>query len=304
MSLVKKTMIAYLKIEMLGMASKDRVLTDDINKAHLQTSAKAGYYQKCKIDRSSVSKIISTTQHAREVHKTLTTTFGDDGWRLLPAVRIKEYTAKMHTAKMEFEAAVHDVEARWPVIIADQYKRLKSQKKVMFDPDDYPFVKKSKMSATGYVVQPNVNLMKHYKFDFELRPTPDQGHVVVDIEKQTILEIKENLKVQEQINLEKSKLELWRRLIEPVKNMADICGNDKKVFKSLVKNIEEEIKILKALNVTNDIDMTNAFEEVRQHLTGYTPGQIRDDKRLKKDLGKKAENLSNMMSSYMGGPQK
>jgi hypothetical protein len=50
--------------------------------------------------------------------------------------------------------------------------------------------------------------------------------------------------------------------------------------------------------------MTNALEEVRQHLTGYTPGQIRDDKRLKKDLGKKAENLSNMMSSYMGGPQK
>ena len=98
-----------------------------------------------------------------------------------------------------------------------------------------------------------------------------------------------------------SKLELWRRLITPIENMAKICNEDKKVFKSLTTNLEKELDILADLNVTNDIDLTNALDEVRKTLTGFTPGQIRDDKKLKRDLGTKATALTSKISQISTG---
>jgi hypothetical protein len=301
MSLTEKTMVAYLKIEMLGMSGKDRRLTRAIN-ADLNTSQDAGFYQKCKIDRASLHQIIRTAETARRVQKKLTRPFGDDGGRLIPSTRIKEYTNEMRGAKQDFESAVHDLEARWPAVIAKQYQRLSSSKTVMFVPADYPFVKSD--ANGGYVIDPYVDLTPHYQFKWKLKPTPSQNHIVIDLEAETIAEIKADLKKQETINLAESNKDLWKRILDPVKNMADICGNDKKVFKSLIVNIEEEIDILRDLNVTNDIDMTNALDDVKAQLTGYTPGQIRDDKKLKTDLGHKAQQLSDTLDKYVGTPPK
>ena len=300
MSLTKKTMIATLNIKMLGMAGKAWRLTRQIH-ADINATNDSGFYQKCKIDRASVSQIIKTTEHARAVHKRLTRPFSDNGDRLLPATRVNEYTREMRAAKQDFVNAVMDLEARWPAVIAKQHARMARSKKVMFVPSDYPYVKTD--GNGGYIIEPNVDLKKFYKFDFELKPSPDEGHIVIELENETIDEIKAHMKRRQRKNLEASKLELWKRLMEPVKNMADICSNDKKVFKSLIANIEKELDILKDLNVTNDIDMANVLNDVKAQLTGYTPGQIRDDKRLKTELGKKAGHLSDVMSAYMGnGP--
>ena len=43
------------------------------------------------------------------------------------------------------------------------------------------------------------------------------------------------------------------------------------------------------------------LEDVRNHLTGFTPGQIRSDIRLKTQLGNKAQQLSDKMENYMTG---
>jgi hypothetical protein len=303
MSLTKKTMIAFLKIEMLGMSGKDRRLTKQIN-TDLNTSQASGFYQKCKIDRGSVRQIIKTAESARAIHRSLTRPFGDDGSRLLPATRVKEYTTEMRSSKQDFESAIHDIEIRWPVIIANQHSRLQSSKTVIFIPEDYPFVVTDPAATGGYRILPGIDLMPHYKFAFKLKPTPNEGHIVIDLEAETIAEIKAQLKKDEIKNMADSKLELWRRIIEPVKNMAKICSNDQKVYKSLISNIEEELDILRDLNVNNDIDMTLVLEDIKAQLTGYTAGQIKDDKRLKAILGQKAQQLTDTMDKYVGNPPK
>ena len=302
MSLTKKTMIVNLQIEMLGTSAKDNSTTKVVN-SHLQATNSAGYYKKCKIDADSIRPVKSAADTARRIHKDLTRPFGDDGWRLLPATRVLEYTREMRDAKQNFIFAVKDLEVMWPTIIAKQKTRLNSIKHNLFNPEDYPFVEADNdpNNQATYKILPNVDLSKFYTIHFELQPTPDAGNFVIELEAETIAEIKETLKEQNRQKLEDSKLELWRRLIEPVKNMAKICTEDKKVFASLTANIEKELKILSDLNVTNDIDLTLAMDEVKKSLTGYTPGQIREDKRLKKDLGTKATMLTSKISHMSTG---
>ena len=300
MSLTKKTMLVNLEITMLGTSGKDMSTTTVVN-AHLQTSKNAGYYKKCKIDSDSIRPIKSAADAARKIHKDLTRPFSNDDWRLLPATRVLEYTTEIRNARQNFDFAVKDIEAIWPAVIKKQKIRLNSIKHDLFNPKDYPFVEADSTATDGYIILTPVDLSPYYTFNFEMRPTPDAGHFIIDLENETIQELKDALTLKNEQNMKDSKIELWRRLITPIENMAKICTEDKKVFKSLTANLEKELDILADLNVTNDIDLTNALDEVRKTLTGFTPGQIRDDKKLKRDLGTKATALTSKISQISTG---
>jgi hypothetical protein len=284
------------------MERNDHTLTSKVN-AHLQTNPGAGVYRKCRINRKDINLIIKATEGARETHRELTRPWGEDGWRMLPSILVMKYTNEMRAGKAKFEKAIRDIETRWPAIVAQQEQRLGP----LFRWNDYPFVYslKTPIMVNGksqhYEVDPNVNLAKYYTYDYKMRPTPDTGHFILDLEKQTMDELKQQLRDENQKNLESSKLELWKRLFDPVKNMADICSNDKKIFKTLISNVKKQIGILKDLNVTNDTDLNLMLDDVRNHLTGFTSGQIRNDVRLKAKLGNKAQLLSDKMEGYMTG---
>jgi hypothetical protein len=294
MSLSTKTMIVKLSTQLLGTSGKDNDATDVVN-SFLQTSLQAGYYKKCKIDTASLKPLMTVVRQARDYHRTVTRPFGDDKWRMLPATKVKEYTQKMRGFKQDFKMEISDLESTWPAVIARQKLRLDSTKGTLFNPEDYPYVEPDPNGSAPYIISKPVKLDHFYSMDYELSPTPDEGHIIIDLEAETIQELKDDLNKKNKKKLEDSKLELWRRLIDPVKNMAKICTEDKSVHKSLTKNIEKELSILSDLNVTNDIDLTNAIKEIKDQLTGYTPGQIRHDKGLKKDLGNKAAVLTDKM---------
>jgi hypothetical protein len=96
-------------------------------------------------------------------------------------------------------------------------------------------------------------------------------------------------------------LDTWMKLLEPVRTMADICGNDKKVFKSVIANLESVVEIVPSLNLVDDKRLTDIVEDIKNNLLGVTVGQIRDDKKLKEDLGIEASKISDIMDNYMGG---
>jgi len=299
MSLTNKTMLSYLKIKLLGMEQNDHKISNQVN-AHLQTQFNAGVYRKCRINRKDIKMVISAAEKARATHRDLTRPWAEDGWRMLPSTLVMKYTAEMRAGKAVFEKAIRDIENTWAIIVNKQELRLGP----LFKFTDYPYVYSRDNPAPGqkpYIVDKNPNLSKHYLYEYKMRPTPEAGHFILDLEQETIDELKLKLNDENAKNLASSKIELWKRLFEPVKNMADICSNDKKIFKTLISNVKKQLDLLKDLNVTDDADLNKMIADVKYHLTGFTPGQIRGDKRLKKQLGQTAHTLSTTMEGYMGG---
>jgi hypothetical protein len=263
------------------MASLDRAATLSAN-AHLGTSDDGGKYMKIKIARSTISNVIHVAEKGRAKHKQLTAPFGDDGWRLLPSPSVLEYTQEMRDAKAEFTAEVQDIQNNWPTILNDEQTRLGP----MFNPYEYP---------------DQHEVPNHFFFDHEMRPVPNEGHIIIDIEVETLQEIKDKFVKNEEQHLQKAMLDTWMKLLEPVKTMADICGNDKKVYRSVIANLESVVQIVPALNLVDDQRLTDIVKDIKNNLLGVTVGQIRDDKKLKKDLGKEASKISDVMDNYMGG---
>jgi len=143
----------------------------------------------------------------------------------------------------------------------------------------------------------------HFFFDHEMRPVPSEGHIIIDIEAETLQEIKDKFVKDEEAHLQKAMLDTWCKLLEPVRTMADICGNDKKIFQSVIANLESVVQIVPTLNLVDDERLTDMVDDIKNNLLGVTTGQIRNDKQLKEDLGKQATKIADKMDTYMGSSQ-
>ena len=283
-SLTTKAMLAKIECSIIGMRKKDAFATITANNA-LQTSQAAGMYQKCRISRENIIDAIRARDKATALHRKMTTPFTSDNWRLIGAELVMDYGRQMGNIKHEFESAVVDIVNRWHAIIAFEKNRLGP----IFIDSEYPM---------------QSEVAEQFAFAHHLKPIPDEGHIVVDLETEVLDEIKAAMRKENNENLRRSMKDLWKRLFDPVSNMADICGNDKKVFKSLIGKIEDIVDIMPSLNILNDPNLNDLTDEVKKKLTVFTVGQIKDDKILKKTLGKEAEVLANKVRNYIDGVPK
>ena len=278
--LIKMAMLAYLKIEMIGMKAKDVDATHGANR-HFNATDSAGDYQKCKIDKSDLKEVIKHATRARNEHRNFTMPFGNNGYRILPAKRILEYTQVMSGHKALFEAAASDVVIDWPNILTRARTRLIG---TLFNPGDYPA-----QSSVG----------KYFAFNFDLSPIPEKSHIVLDLEDTILHELQDDLEVKQKESLERAMADVWRRLYEPVKKMAVVLASDQKIFTSMIVNIEEIVNLLPCMNLAGDPQMTMLANEIKQNLLGHTAGQIKDDENLKARLATDALTLAEKMKNFV-----
>ena len=280
-SLQHMAMISTLHISMIGISNKDQTATDRANK-FLQTSDMAGYYSKCKISRDDIRPVLQAAQNARNYRRKVTRPWGQNDTRLLPSSDILDYVDAMDRHKHAFEDAVLALQRNWLDIIDSQRQRLGP----LFNIKEYPA---------------QHEVLMCFGFDQELLPIPDGSHIVLDLERKMIDKLKRQLEKENQKRLERSMGEMWQRLYEPIKNMAYICSEDKAVYKSLTANMEEAVDVLQRLNITNDQKFNDMIAEINQRLVGFTPLQIRKNKKLKEQLGSAATDISAKLEMIMKG---
>jgi hypothetical protein len=284
-SIAHMAVLTELNISMLGMSGKDDAVSDQANSL-LGTTKKAGYYSKCKLHRQDIIDVIRVADTARVYRRSMTRPYGEKDLRMLPSNRILEYDAEMGNFKQKFNDAVFDVQFNWPAIVKKQEMRLASNANGnLFNPNDYP---------------PQSEVQNHYEFITNQIPVPDADHFVLNIEEKLLEKMKRDLERSNRKKMERSHASLLKRLYEPVSKMADICSNDKKVFDSMIQNLTAQTEILTDLNLTGDMDLMQMIDEVKNKLTGFTPGQIRTDKKLKQDLGTDAKQVAAKLDAMMG----
>jgi hypothetical protein len=185
--------------------------------------------------------------------------------------------------KTNFEQAVQDLVVRWPAVVAAAQQRLVGS---LFNPMDYP----AQADVAGC-----------YSIEFILTPIPDKSHIVLDLEQELVEDLKTQLEAQNAEALQVAMADVWRRLYEPVKTMSEVFSQDKKVFASVVENINNIVDLLPALNLTGDIQMTEMAHEIKSRLLQHPVEQIKEDATLKAHLATEAQTLLEKLDSYRYG---
>ena len=96
--------------------------------------------------------------------------------------------------------------------------------------------------------------------------------------------------------------DLWRRLYEPVKHMAEKLADPEGKFKdTLVSNIREIAGLLTRLNVAEDPNLEELRKEVEAKLCGQAPETLRTDATIRTMVAADARQIADVMRGYMGG---
>jgi hypothetical protein len=301
-----------------SMGRKDKAVTSEV------TAAKAieegtGEWRKKLWPKDALAAIKSKQGEARAYHDKVTLPFGcrgedDDasdkpdaiaGIGLLPAVLIKEYGDKMRGYAGEVEKLIGDFLAKGPELIAWAAKAHNGT----FEPGNYPGCS---LDASGQPMLDMVEWERKMRKKFYLRteplPVPNASHFTAVVEELLGVDtFSVNARVRDAE--QEARKEVMRRLLEPVAAMAKKlaeqpkAGRDGKVkddivFRdSLVGNITEICGLAPKLNVTGDPEIDKAVAEV-EALTRYTPDALREDKSLRSEAQRKAEETLARLSGY------
>ena len=135
----------------------------------------------------------------------------------------------------------------------------------------------------------------------KIDPIPAVTDWRVQLSESEIKKLEEKYRTRMELNIANAMRDLWKRLVEPVKKMAETLSDPEKGFhKTLVTNVLDITKILPDLNLTEDKALEDMRREIERKLCGYSSKHLKDDSQLRKDTAKAAQDIMNKMSAYMG----
>lgn len=282
-NITARAMLISLSIGYWTGKTTDDSIIDELSNSH-QTAKDVHDYRRRLCKTEELKGFKGVRSRARNYLKEHTCRWLDDGTRILPSPKFLEVLSKMHAFKAEWDDVVAKFVRRYPQIIAAEEKR----QGTLFKRQDYPSVEA---------------IRRKFSWDMTIFPIPSKADWRIDLGDQTAV-------VQKQIDdkvtaaLQLATKELWERLHEPVKKLAEKMAEADPTFRdSIVGNIRELVALLPSLNVANDPKLEDMRRKVDEQLASLNPETLREDADARKKTKDAADKLLAAMAGYIGGPK-
>jgi hypothetical protein len=87
--------------------------------------------------------------------------------------------------------------------------------------------------------------------------------------------------------------ETWAKILEPVQHMADKLSGKDAIFRdTLVTNVQDIVKLIPALNLTNDARMREAARVIEEKLASLSADDLRNNKVVRKEAAEAAKAIA------------
>ncbi len=286
-SLSSRAMLCSLSISMWSARKHDPEASEEIATIH-GAKADAGRYNKVLLPKQALAEIQKIVSEARHEHCFMTLPWGDDGYRVLPAAAYLEHVAKMRELSNRFAPAVDALALRFEQLVTEAKTRLGG----LFRDEDYP---------------PVAELRAKFSFETKVMPLPDAGDFRVCLGDDEKERIKRQITATVEASLQVASRDLWQRLYEAVKHMADRLhayrvteeGVEHPFRDTLVSNLVRLVEVLPKLNVTRDPELERLTAQVGASLL-VDPKELRQSESIRTETAKAAAAIAERMASYMG----
>lgn len=271
-----------LSISFLNPKVRNRTIAEEGAEKHGVKRIDALSATKHLLAREALAKIQRCRSMARQYHYHVTLPWSR-GWGLLPSMRYFEYCDVQRKYKEEFLTARKELIDNY----ADYVERDKIELGDLFDPYDYP---------------PKDRLVDLFDFRVRSLPVPDKGHFLVDINSEALEELKQNTEETIRLQLQEAQKVPWQRLIESVGKMVERLSNPDSVFRdSLLENVASVCNVLPSFTtITGDQELEAIRKEVETKLLQASADVLRDNKKVRRDVAKEAEEIMKKMEAYTG----
>lgn len=275
----EKAMLVNLSIGMPGNSKKDVKLTQDtIRTNHLGDDA--GRWLKYIFPPEALDPLETLSTKCRTYHYANSLPWSDEGWRILPSAHYEEYTKNMRQWKDKYlDKARNHFMSR-----LNEWESWARQKhNGTFNPADYIATK----------------LERKFYFDLTFNPVPNSGDFRVQLTDDDLDIIKSATDARVDQAVHDAHKQLWTRLLDPVKHLADKLSDPKAKFHdSITSNIQEIVQLAPKLDLLNDQALQQAIQQIKDQLANLKPDTLRTDTATRTQAASQARAILDRLSGY------
>ncbi len=284
MNIADNCMVVNLQISMWAGQKLDKNLTRKVTD-DAQADADAARVNKHLVPKESMKEIITAVGALRTHFYNRTLPWGDNGDRLLPRLAYTDFIQEHSQLAQQFDNAVSDFLQTKYLAARDQAEFRMGE---MFRASDYP--------------EPEL-LRNRFAVNLDVHGVPTSKDFRVVMDKQDVDNIRQSIELKNQDRLTQAVSEVWTRLADTLNHFANKMGEDAVFRDSTVRNLEEIVEMLPALNITNDPALEAIRQDIVDTLIGYEPKDLRKDSDIRRIAAKESKRIVAQMAGFMGAFQ-
>lgn len=274
-------LLTQLKISQAIFKKIDKKATQQVAE-HNSAILSAGRYNKSLLPTSTaLDDVKKMTTYIRTAYYENTLPWGD-GTAMLPSKHYLTFMKMFRDMKVEWQGLVNKFIQEYPKLQLDSQRLLGD----LYNPHDYPHVDE---------------VVSKFNIDLIVLPVPSDDFRV-GIDESELKNIQADVQQRVEQSSKLAMKELYKRLYEPVKHMAERLADPNAIFRdTLTDNISKICDVLGNLNIDDDKDLENLRQEVEAKLSNTQPEALRNDPNYREDTCKNAKDIMNKMSVFMEG---
>jgi len=276
-----RALLVQLSISQWTARKYDKRITKEVAHSN-NTSVDAGRYNKSLLPMNDyLDRVHKKTTHIRNKFYENTLPWGLEGTMMLPSANYLNFMTEFRKEKSEWQSLVRD--------FIDNYDALKDNAKRflngLYNEADYPT---------------RTDVLCKFDIDMAVFPIPSSDFRV-SIADHELTSIQQDVERRVAEAQGKAMQDVWQRLYDRVKHMADKLADPKAIFRdSMIENAREICSILPRLNFMDDPNLESLRQEVELGISNHHPDALRNDPDLRRETADEAKRIADLMRGFMG----
>ena len=280
MNLNDRALLVQLNISQWTARKYDKTATQQVADAN-NTTMGAGRYNKSLLPMNDLlDHVHKKATLIRQKYYDNTLPWGMDGTMMLPTSNYLNFMSEFRKEKGEWESLVQTFVDNYDSLQTAAQRVLGS----LYNESDYPL---------------RWEVADKFSMDMAVFPVPS-ADFRVSIASAELLRIQQDVEKRVADAQGKAMNEVWVRLHDRVKHMAEKLADPKAIFRdSMIENAREICALLPRLNFADDPNLEAMRQDVESKLIKH-PDALRNDPDLRRDTAAEAKKIMDAMSVFMG----
>jgi hypothetical protein len=142
-------------------------------------------------------------------------------------------------------------------------------------------------------------MRRKWRIKLNFRPVPESGHFIAQLNKEAMEELKREMSESARESILEGEKELWNRMYELVQQLVDRLSSEKFTLRqSVVDNIDELVKLMPALNLTDNKDINEITKAVKKELGNLALEDLKENEKVRQERLDKAKEILGKISTF------
>tara|TARA_R110000772_G_scaffold235777_1_gene347445 strand:+ start:1915 stop:2778 length:864 start_codon:yes stop_codon:yes gene_type:complete len=282
--IANSAVLVRLNISVWGASKRNKDLENEVARGKNADPKAMRMYDNLMVGSTGHKDVQKHAANVRLWHTNMTLPWDERGYRLCPTSLFLDYKSQHNLKRAAFDSMLDTFRVKY-----FSYRETARQYRGdMFNENDYP---------------PVGEVMSKFAWNFVVAPVPESGHLCIDLPEQEMQELRQSCDEEVERKVAEAAKENEKRLLKELQGISAKCtdtGDDdeddkKRWHDTFVTNPIDLCRMLKHMNLSNDLKVEEARQRLEDVMAGKTKEMFKDSPTIRQEV---KDEVDSIITSY------